>query len=161
RRVTLNGVSCSADIEILPCDDGQICEFELITLSDQACPKVFDEFAELNVGTKYINPNAYDFQWSPSALVDNDTANVVTVTSNSQFTLSLTLTNKLDPSIQCTQTIIVNPPGWVLPDFQMLGGAGCAGTPIAIGGAPTAGFRYQWTGDHTDRLSDPSVSNPT
>jgi|GEM_PF-1003524 len=161
RTVTLNGVSCSADIEILPCDDGQICEFELITLSDQACPKVFDEFAELKVGTKYINPNAYDFQWSPSAMVDNDTAKVVTITSNSQFTLSLTLTNKLDPSIQCTQTIIVNPPGWVLPDFQMLGGAGCAGTPIAIGGAPTAGFSYQWTGDHTDRLSDPSVSNPT
>ncbi len=161
RTVTLNGVSCSADIEILPCDDGQVCEFELITLSGQGCPKVFDEFAELKVGTKYINPNAYDFQWSPSNMVDNDTAKIVTITSNGQFTLSVTLTNKLDPSIQCTQTLVVNPPGWVLPDFQMEGGAGCAGTPIAIGGAPAGGYSYQWTGDYTDRLSDPSVSNPT
>ncbi|WP_192579327.1 Ig-like domain-containing protein [Dyadobacter aurulentus] len=160
RTVTLNGVSCSADIEIIPCVDGEICEFELITVSDQGCPKVFGNFAEIKVGTKYIDPSAYNFKWGPSNMVDNDTAKIVTITNNSPFTLTLTLTNKTNPAIQCNQTLEVNTPSWTLPDFNMAGGAGCAGTPITIGAADAGGFSYQWTGDQINALSDPSISNP-
>lgn len=160
RTVTLNGISCHADVYVTPCEDGgSSCDFDIITLSEQECPKVFGGVV-LRLGTTVSNLNDYHFSWSPANLVDNPTASAVTITSTSEATITVTITNKYDPSITCSESININPPGWSLPGFNMEG-AICRNTPTVIGETPVAGFSYQWlpaTGLDRDDVGNPTAT---
>ncbi len=159
RTVTLNGVTCSADVLVQPCTGpGTTCDFEILTLSEQGCPKVFGSTA-LRLGSSLGNPADYNFSWSPANLVDNASAQTVNITSTAQATITLTVTNKYDASITCQKSIVINPPGWSLPVFATTDKYTCPNVPIQIGNAPVAGFTYAWT--PVQGLSDPAIANPT
>jgi hypothetical protein len=159
RTVTLNGVTCTADVLIQPCTGpGTTCDFEILTLSEQGCPKVFGSTA-LRLGSSLANPSDYNFSWSPANLVDNASAATVNITSTAQATITLTVTNKYDASITCVKSIAINAPGWSLPVFATTDKYTCPNVPIQIGNAAVAGFTYAWT--PVQGLSDPAISNPT
>ncbi|MGG7663545.1 T9SS type A sorting domain-containing protein [Dyadobacter sp. BHUBP1] len=158
RTVTLNGVSCTADVLIQPCTGpGATCDFEILTLSEQGCPKVFGSTA-LRLGSSLGNPADYNFSWSPANLVDNANAQTVNITSTAQATITLTVTNKYDASIVCQKSIVINPPGWALPAFPTQDKYTCPNVPVQIGNAPVAGFTYAWT--PALGLSNPAIANP-
>ncbi|WP_353720159.1 T9SS type A sorting domain-containing protein [Dyadobacter sp. 676] len=157
RTVTLNGVSCTADVLVQACA-GQACDFEIVTLSPQACPKVFGA-AGLQLGTTLADAANYNFSWSPANLVDNYRAASVNITSTSQATITVTVTNKYDASITCSESIVINPPSWSLPAFPTQDKNTCPNTAIQIGNAPVAGFTYLW--QPAAGLSSATVSNPT
>ncbi|GGH21936.1 hypothetical protein GCM10007423_03420 [Dyadobacter endophyticus] len=158
RTVTLNGVTCSADVSVQPCTGTGGCDFEILTLSGQACPKVFGAVA-LKLGTSIADPSNYNFSWSPANLVDNASAPTVTITSTAQATITVTITNKFDGSISCQKSIVINPPGWSLPVFTAEDKYTCPGTAIQIGSTAVAGFTYLW--DPATGLSSSTASNPT
>jgi hypothetical protein len=158
RTVTLNGVTCSADVSVQPCTGTGGCDFEILTLSDQACPKVFGAVA-LKLGTSIAEPSNYNFSWSPANLVDNASAPTVTITSTAQATITVTITNKFDGSISCQKSLVINPPGWSLPVFTAQDKYTCPGTAIQIGSTAVAGFTYLW--DPATGLSSSTASNPT
>ncbi|WP_342085940.1 SBBP repeat-containing protein, partial [Dyadobacter sp. OTU695] len=158
RTVTLNGVTCTADVLVQPCTGpGTTCDFEILTLSDQGCPKVFGPVA-LKLGTT-LAASDYNFSWSPANLVDNANAATVNITSTAQATITVTVTNKYDGSITCQKSIVINPPGWSLPVFATTDKYTCPNVPVQIGNAAVAGFTYAWT--PATGLSSTSVSNPT
>lgn len=157
RTVTLNGVSCTADVLVQPCTGTGGCDFEIVTLSDQACPKVFGSVA-LKLGTT-LPASDYNFSWSPANLVDNANAATVNITSTAQATITVTVTNKYDGSITCQKSIVINPPGWSLPVFTAEDKYTCPGTTIQIGSTPISGFTYDWT--PATGLSSSTVANPT
>ncbi|SDE61189.1 Por secretion system C-terminal sorting domain-containing protein [Dyadobacter soli] len=158
RTVSLNGVQCSADVSVQPCSGGPgSCDFEIVTLSGQGCPKVFGG-AALKLGTSLSNASDYNFSWSPANLVDNARAATVNITSTAQATITVTITNKYDASISCVKTIAINPPGWALPVFTAEDKYACAGTPVRIGSTPVAGFAYEWT--PTAGLDNAAIANP-
>jgi hypothetical protein len=79
RTVTLNGVSCSSDVDIIICGGG--CDAEIETISSQGCPKVFPG-EQLRLAPKnHANTNDWNYKWSPANLVDNATAKEVRVLS--------------------------------------------------------------------------------
>ncbi|WP_198034392.1 DUF7948 domain-containing protein [Dyadobacter tibetensis] len=159
RSVTLNGVSCSADVFIDACSGGApACDFEIVTRSEQGCPKVFGSMV-LQLGTTVSDPASYNFSWSPAQLVDNPSAAEVTINSEREATISLTITNKYDPGIACTKSIVVNRPGWALPVFDAQDRYTCPGQPIQIGNPANAGFAYSWM--PYEGLNNPNLSNPT
>jgi hypothetical protein len=127
RTVTLNGVTCTADVSVQPCTGTGGCDFEILTLSDQACPKVFGAVA-LKLGTSIAEPSNYNFSWSPANLVDNASAPTVNITSTAQATITVTITNKFDGSISCQKSLVINPPGWSLPVFTAQDKYTCPGT---------------------------------
>lgn len=157
RTVTLNGVSCTADVKVIPCTvGGQSCDFDIVTLSEQGCPKVFGD-AALYLGTT-LPEDDYNFSWSPANLVDNATAPRVTITSTAQATITVTVTNKYDPTITCSEDIVINPPGWALPVFNSGDVHACANVATQLGSAPNAGFTYSWAPENG--LNNPNISNP-
>ncbi|PMD92521.1 hypothetical protein BWI97_20785 [Siphonobacter sp. BAB-5405] len=156
RTTTLNGVACTADVLIQPCS-GNSCNFDIVTLSNQGCPKVFGSTV-LRLGTTVGNSSNYNFSWSPANLVDNPTAATVTITSTQQATITVTITNKYDASISCSESIVINPPGWSLPVFTAADKYTCPNVPVQIGNSPLAGFNYAWTPD--EGLSNPNIANP-
>ncbi|SEI52343.1 Por secretion system C-terminal sorting domain-containing protein [Dyadobacter sp. SG02] len=157
RTVTLNGVSCIAELDVEPCTVGPACDFDIVTLSDQACPKVFGPLAALKLGTT-LPASDYNFSWSPANLVDNAHAAIVNITSTAPATITVTVTNKYDASITCQESIVINPPGWSLPAFVAPDKYTCPGTSIQIGGTPVSGFTYAWTPDQA--LSAINIANP-
>jgi hypothetical protein len=158
RTVSLNGVDCSAEISVQPCSGGPgSCDFEIVTLSDQGCPKVFGA-AALKLGTSLSNSSDYNFSWSPANLVDNARGATVNITSMAQATITVTITNKYDASISCVKSIVINPPGWSLPVFTAEDKYACAGASVQIGNAPVSGFTYAWT--PTAGLDNAALANP-
>ncbi|SDH37391.1 Beta-propeller repeat-containing protein, partial [Dyadobacter soli] len=158
RTVTLNNVTCSADVSVQACSGSGGCDFEILTLSDQACPKVFGSVA-LTLGTSIAEPSNYNFSWSPANLVDNPSAPTVKITSTAQATITVTITNKYDGSITCFKSIVINPPGWSLPAFTATDKYTCPNTTVQIGDVAHAGFTYAW--QPGAGLNDPTLSNPT
>lgn len=165
RTVTLNGISCTADIMVEPYIPGGsgICDFDIVTVSEQGCPKVFGATA-LRLGTNFSDAANYNFSWSPANLVDNPNAPVVTITSTNQATITVTVTSKYDPSISCSESIVINPPGASLPVFTAEDVYTCPGIAVQIGNTGNAGFSYQWklSADRTAEayLNDVTLSNP-
>ena len=157
RTTTLNGVSCTADVDTQPCD-GNGCNFDIVTLSDQACPKVFGP-AGLRLGTNVLSPSDFNYSWSPANLVDNANAATVNITSTAQATITVTITSKVDASITCSKSIVINPPGWSLPAFTATDKSTCPNTAIQIGSTAVSGFEYAWT--PLAGLNDPTLANPT
>ena len=158
RTVTLNGVTCTADVLVQPCTGTGGCDFEIATLSGQGCPKVFGPVG-LKLGTTVANPSDYNFSWSPANLVDNAHASTVNITSTAQATITVTITNKYDGSITCQKSIVINPPGWSLPVFTAADKFTCPNTSVQIGSVGNAGFTYAW--QPAIGLNDPALSNPT
>ncbi|SDE43597.1 Por secretion system C-terminal sorting domain-containing protein [Dyadobacter soli] len=158
RTVSLNGVDCSAEISVQPCSTGpSTCDFEIVTLSDQDCPKIFDG-SVLKLGTNVSNASDYNFSWSPANLVDNARAATVNITSAAQATITVTITNKYDASVSCVKSIVINPPGWSMPVFAADDKFVCAGVPVRIGQTPVDGFSYAWT--PTTGLDNAALANP-
>ncbi|PSL22505.1 DUF7948 domain-containing protein [Dyadobacter jiangsuensis] len=158
RTVSLNGVECSAEVSVQPCSGGPgSCNFEIVTLSDQGCPKVFAG-SVLKLGTSLGNASDYNFSWSPANLVDNARAATVNITSTAQATITVTITNKYDASFSCVKSMVINPPGWALPVFSVEDKYACAGAPVRIGSAPVAGFTYEWA--PVAGLDNAVIANP-
>ncbi|SEJ50563.1 Por secretion system C-terminal sorting domain-containing protein [Dyadobacter sp. SG02] len=158
RTVSLNGVECSAEVSVQPCAGGPgSCDFEIVTLSDQDCPKIFDG-SVLKLGTSVSNASDYNFSWSPANLVDNARAATVNITSTAQATITVTITNKYDASVSCVKSIVINPPGWSMPVFTAEDKFVCAGVPVRIGQTPVDGFTYGWT--PTAGLDNAALANP-
>lgn len=158
RTVSLNGVDCSAEVSVQPCAGGPgSCNFEIVTLSEQDCPKIFNG-SVLKLGTSLGNTSDFNFSWSPANLVDNARAATVNITSTAQATITVTITSKYDASFSCVKSIVINPPGWSLPVFTAEDKYVCAGTPVRIGSAAVAGFTYAWT--PTADLDNAALANP-
>lgn len=158
RTVALNGVECSSEVSVQPCAGGPgSCDFEIVTLSDQDCPKIFNG-SVLKLGTSLGNTSDFNYSWSPANLVDNARAATVNITSTAQATITVTITSKYDASFSCTKSIVINPPGWSLPVFTAEDKYVCAGVPVRIGSAPADGFTYAWT--PTGSLDNAALANP-
>ncbi|MGN7888415.1 SBBP repeat-containing protein [Dyadobacter sp. 22481] len=156
RSVTLNGVTCFSDVDIYICGDG--CDVEIETISSQGCPKVFPG-EQLRLAPKnVVHPDEWNYQWSPAHLVDNPTAKEVNVLTSSPATLTLTITNKFDASLTCSESIDLNPAGATQPTIVLNDKSICFNTPTAIGSPVSGGFKYTWT--PSTGLSSTSVNNP-
>ncbi|HWV31609.1 MAG TPA: hypothetical protein VN038_18245 [Dyadobacter sp.] len=158
RTVTLNGVSCSTDVNILYCD-GPGCDIEIETISSQGCPKVFPG-EQLRLAPKgHANATDWNYKWSPANLVDNATAKEVRVLTSNPATITLTITNKYDASISCSESIDINPAGATQPNIVLNDKSICFNSPTTIGSQVSGGFAYTWI--PSTGLDNPSVSNPT
>lgn len=158
RTTTVNGVSCTADVSVTTCGGGG-CDFDLVTLAAQGCPKVFGgPAASFRLGTTVADTSDYNFSWSPAGMVDNPTAAVVTVTSGANAVITCTIINKFIPSITCSESIEVNDPAWTLPGFTIPDENICYNTATTIGIAPVGGLSFQWA--PATGLNDSSLSNP-
>lgn len=157
RTVTLNGVSCSTDVNILYCD-GPGCDIEIETISAQGCPKVFPG-EQLRLAPKgHANATDWNYKWSPANLVDNATAKEVRVMTSNPATITLTITNKYDASISCSESIDINPAGATQPNIVLSDKNICANSATAIGSAVSGGFAYTWI--PSTGLDNASVNNP-
>ncbi|WP_353718711.1 T9SS type A sorting domain-containing protein [Dyadobacter sp. 676] len=154
RTVTLNGVSCFSEVNIIPC--GGNCDVEIETISAQGCPKSFPG-EELRLAPKYINTTDWNYRWSPANLVDNATAREVKVLASNPATITLTITNKYDPSITCSESIDINPAGAAKPNINLADKFACynSATPI---GTNLAGYAYKWS--PSVGLDNDSIPNP-
>ncbi|KAK6024391.1 hypothetical protein OSTOST_09796 [Ostertagia ostertagi] len=141
------------------CVTGSGCGLiDIAVLSAQQCPKVFAN-TPLLLGVKNIATADYNFSWSPANMVDNPTAATVNVTSTAQGTITVVVTNKYDPSITCTDNIVVNPAAWSLPVVNVSDKNTCPGTPVSIGTTNVAGYNYVWS--PATGLNNVNASNPT
>lgn len=157
RTVTLNGVSCSTDVNILYCQ-GPGCDIEIETISSQGCPKVFPG-EQLRLAPKgHANATDWNYKWSPANLVDNPTAKEVRVMTSSPATITLTITNKYDASLSCSESIDINPAGASQPNIVLSDKNICANSATAIGSAVSGGFAYTWI--PSTGLDNPAVNNP-
>ncbi|WP_090373258.1 SBBP repeat-containing protein [Dyadobacter sp. SG02] len=155
RTVTLNGVSCSSDVDIIVC--GGNCDVEIETISSQGCPKNFGG-EQLRLAPKNINTTDWNYRWSPANLVDNPTAREVKVLTSSPATITLTITNKYDATRTCSESIDINPAGWSKPNIDIPNKTICYNSPMSVGTALGAGFAYTWT--PSTGLSSASINNP-
>ncbi len=157
RTVTVNGVSCSATITVTnTCGAG--CEADINVLAVQGCPKVFGSATSFRLTITGIDTAAYNISWSPANMVDNSNAATVTVTSATFNTITVTATNKLIPSLTCTESIVVNDPAWSLPVFNPANEHTCPGTGVEIGQPDVVGYTYQWL--PAAGLSSTTIGNP-
>jgi hypothetical protein len=139
------------------CPENAVCGFDITMIGNQGCPKVFDSAPSFKLTTG-LPATDYNFSWSPAHMVDNPHAAVVTVTSASNTTITVVVTNKFDASITCTKSILVNNPLWALPTFDAMDKNTCPDTPMNIGTPHIAGFTYLWT--PAGGLSSTTISNP-
>lgn len=157
RTVTVNGVSCSATITVTnTCGAG--CAADIDVLAVQGCPKVFGSASSFRLTLTGIDTADYNISWSPANMVDNPNAATVTVTSATFNTITVTATNKLIPSLTCTESIVVNDPAWSLPVFNPTNEHTCPGTAVEIGQPDVAGYTYQWL--PAAGLSSNTIGNP-
>ncbi|SDF71433.1 Por secretion system C-terminal sorting domain-containing protein [Dyadobacter soli] len=156
RTVTLNGVSCSTDMTIKVCDGG--CDVEIKTISSQGCPKVFPG-EELRLAPIYPVSDDWNYRWSPANLVDNPSAREVRVLSSSPATITLTIVNKYDASITCSDSIEINPAGATQPVVTLTDKAICYDSPTQIGSLVSGGLKYKWL--PAIGLDNDSIANPT
>ena len=158
RTTTLNGVTCTADITVSgTCANA--CDFQITTSATQGCPKVFGSGSSFGLVLTGIDTSVYNFSWSPANMVSRPTGANVTVTSSTYATLTVTATNKYDPSLSCSESIVVNHPNWSLPVFNATAKTGCPNSPVAIGSAAVAGYSYSWS--PANGLNSTTISNPT
>jgi hypothetical protein len=164
RRVTtLNGVNCnSGDITVTPCGSGggSGCPTANIeVMSPQSCPKVFGS-QELQLRGAGGNASDYNFAWTPANIMDNPSAPVVTITSTTQDTVNVTMTNIYTGQVCTVPALVINDPSWSLPVLNTTDTVfSCSGSPVVIGEAAAAGFSYAW--DPATGLSSPSLADPT
>lgn len=156
RTVTLNGVSCSSDVSIVVCGGG--CDVEIETISEQGCPKVFpgEQLRLAPVG--HAGATDWNYRWSPANLVDNATAKEVRVLTSSPATITLTITNKYDASLVCSESIDINPAGATKPTVVLDDKIACYNSPTAIGSLVGGGFNYRWS--PATGLNDTTAANP-
>lgn len=158
RTTTLNGVTCTADITVNgTCANA--CDFQITTSATQGCPKIFGAGSSFGLVLTGIDTSVYNFSWSPANMVSRPTGANVTVTSSTYATLTVTVTNKYDPSLTCSESIVVNHPNWSLPVFNTSTKTGCPNAPVAIGNAAVVGYSYSWS--PADGLNSTTISNPT
>lgn len=157
RTTTVNGIACSADVQVSACGTGPVCDFNIVTLSSQKCPKVFGPGGSFTLGTT-ASASSYNFSWTPANLVSNPTAATVTVTSAVNATLTCTITNKYDSTITCSKSIEINDPAWAIPAYAFPDKNICGSTATSIGIPPVGGIQFAWS--PTDGLDDDSTSNP-
>lgn len=162
RTVTLNGVSCTADVTVNgACGNG--CNLDIAVSGTQGCPKVFGSAPSFTLSATGVDTSDYNFSWSPASMVSNPYGAKVTVTSSSYATLTLTATNKYNSSLTCSDAIAVNDPTWALPVFATTDKNTCPNTGIAIGNPTVAGYTYLWvpaTGLNSATVSNPVASIP-
>lgn len=143
RTLTLSGVQCSADVLVQSCTTGG-CDFVISTIGNQGCPKIFPSAPSFQLTTG-LSASEYNFTWAPANMVDNPHAAVVTVTSASNSVITVTVTNKFDPSSTCTKSKQVNDPTWSLPIFNVEDKFACRDVGISIGSTANSGFSYNWS----------------
>jgi hypothetical protein len=161
-QISYNGVSCT---DLVTISNGCSCpSINVAITAPFGCPSF-----NLNGGSVALtaslppvlfDPNDFDFSWSPAAGLSATTGQTVTLTDNVPRTYTVTITNKVDPSLTCSQTIEVNNPAWALPGFTAQDITTCPGTPVSIGQASVAGYSYTWQ-TTSPGLNAYNISNPT
>jgi hypothetical protein len=92
--------------------------------------------------------------------MDNPSAPVVTITSTTQDTVNVTMTNIYTGQVCTVPALVINDPSWSLPVLNTTDTVfSCSGSPVVIGEAAAAGFSYAW--DPATGLSSPSLADPT
>jgi len=159
RTTTVNGITCnSTNVTVQACAVGSGCSLvDIKVQSAQGCPKVFAG-TPLQLSTTGIASEDYNFSWTPANLVDNPTSPVVNVLSTAQATITVTVTNKYDPTITCTDNLLINPASWSLPVANVSDKNTCAATPVNIGTTSVAGYTYNWS--PATGLNNAATSNP-
>jgi hypothetical protein len=158
RTTTLNGVTCTADITVNG-NCANPCDFQITTQAVQGCPKVFGAGSSFGLTITGIDTSVFNFSWSPANMVSRPNGAKVIVNSSTYTTLTVTATNKYDPSITCSKSIVINNPAWSLPVFNTSTKTGCPNSPVAIGNPTVVGYSYSWS--PAAGLSSVTTSNPT
>lgn len=158
RTTTVNGVSCTADVLVNTCGSGPACDFDIVTVATQGCPKVFGPGTSFKLKTTVADTVGYNFNWSPANMVDNPTAATVTVTSSANATITCTITNSFVPAISCSESIEVNDPAWSIPSVSFPDRSICYNTASPIGIPPVGGVSFAWS--PATGLDNAAISNP-
>lgn len=158
RTTTVNGVSCIADVLVNTCGGGSVCDFDIVTIASQSCPKVFGPGSSFQLTTTIVDTASYHFSWSPASMVDNPNAATVTITSAANATITCTITNNFVPSISCSESIEVNDPAWSLPGISFSDQNICYNTATSIGIPPVGGVSFEWS--PATGLDSTAISNP-
>lgn len=155
--VARNGVVCTD--QVLVTANCGCPAFSLTADSDVNCA-IGDSLANTTLSATFTDTANYLFSWSPATDLSStnmpNTSIVGTFTNNRTYTL--TITNKLDPAITCSQSIQVFGSNTSLPEVQINDTIACIGVGVQIGTSPVAGRSYQWF-PSTD-LNDPSIADP-
>lgn len=156
--VSLNGMTCTD--QVLVTANCGCPAFNISASSNVNCP-IGDSSANTVLQADFRDTTHYTFNWSPTTDLSDPNSPITTVTGN--FTLdrvyTLTITNKLDTTITCSENIRVLGSTTTLPQVNTRDTIACAGTAVSIGVQPEAGKSYFWT--PSIGLSDPAIANPT
>lgn len=151
-----NGVTCTDDVTVPVCG----CPTPSITVTaPYGCPDY-----SLNGGNVLLTASNgysdYTFTWTTTGGVTLSaySGTTVSLTNDSNGTVTVTGTSTLDPSVFCSYTISVSNPAWSLPVFTAKDTTICPGVSVAIGAASVSGYSYLW--DAIPTLSAYNVSNP-
>ncbi len=158
--VSYNGGSCYSEV-VVPelCSTvggGNGCLVEIDTSAIYHCPGYAANNGDVTLIARSSITNAV-YSWSPQVGLSAYTGSIVHLTDNVPRVYTVTVTDATDPSIQCTDTILVNDPLFASPVFPAPDTAICANVPVMIGLPTVTGYTYEWTGTG---LSNNYISNP-
>lgn len=156
--ISYNGTSCVDQVIVPQCG----CVLAISASSPVGCPKFSlgpVTLTATGASIENADPNAYTYNWSPSAGLSSATGRTVSLTDNVQRTYTVTVTSPYDGTFNCQASIAVNNPAWSLPTFNANSDTVCAGTTVNVGQSSVAGYSYLWSG--SSGLSSTTISNPS
>lgn len=156
--VSYNGESCYSEVTVPEsCNGiGNSCEVQISVDAKYHCPGYAVNNGDVTLHASSNITNAI-YTWSPQAGLSAYTGNAVHLTDNVPRLYTVTVTDANDPTIQCTEDVLVNDLVFAAPVFPAPDTATCANTPVSIGLPTVTGYTYEWTGNG---LSSYSISNP-
>lgn len=158
--VSYNGGSCYSEVSVpVSCNgngNGNSCIVDITVDAKYHCPGYAVNNGDVTLHASSNITNAI-YTWSPQEGLSAYTGNAVHLTDNVPRLYTVTVTDTNDPSIQCTNQIMVNDPVFAAPVFPAPDTATCANIPVSIGLPTVTGYTYEWTGNG---LSNYSISNP-
>lgn len=160
--VSYLGVSCSDEVVVPECGADACPVLDIEVLAEQGCPNTSFGQVQLRALPQNLLPGEWTYTWSavPAGGLSNTNGSLVTLTDNVERDVTVTITSVDNPSISCSETIHVNAPAWSLPVYSVGDHVVCPGTTLSIGGAPVAGYSFQWQNvdDAQANFSDPTVT---
>lgn len=155
--ILLNGITCTDQVFVTA--NCGCPAFNLSADSDVNCA-IGDSTQNTTLSSDFRDTANYLFSWSPTTdlSTSNSPSTSITGSFSTNRIYTLTITNKFDPAITCSQNIQVLGANTALPQVNLSDTIGCLGVGIEIGFPPVAGRSYQWF--PSTNLSDGNISNP-
>ena len=160
---TLNGSTKAVKDTVIVgefCGPGIFCDIES---ADGGCP-AFDlgNSTMIALSADGIASN-WSYSWTSDlgmTGLDSYTTQTVNLTDNITRTYTVTVTNLLDPSFSCTETILANSASYSEPALNVTSTLTvCKGASINIGDpSSNPGLTYSWTNEHL--LDNPNSNYP-